>query len=55
MTSGSDLRLVGMGASPYTRKLRAALRYRRIPYRFVVVGICSATDQGAATSPATAR
>lgn len=33
-----DLRLVGMGASPYTRKLRAALRYRRIPYRFVVVG-----------------
>ncbi len=38
MTSSSDLRLVGMGASPYTRKLRAALRYRRIPYRFVVIG-----------------
>jgi glutathione S-transferase len=33
-----DLRLVGSGASPYTRKLRAALRYRRLPYRFVVVG-----------------
>ena len=33
-----DLRLVGVGASPYTRKLRAALRFRRIPYRFVVVG-----------------
>jgi glutathione S-transferase len=33
-----DLRLLGIGASPYTRKLRAALRYRRIPYRFVVVG-----------------
>lgn len=34
----ADLRLVGVGASPYTRKLRAALRYRRIPYRFVVMG-----------------
>jgi glutathione S-transferase len=33
-----DLRLVGVGASPYTRKLRAALRYRRIPYRFVIMG-----------------
>jgi len=33
-----DLRLIGVGASPYTRKLRAALRFRRIPYRFVVVG-----------------
>jgi hypothetical protein len=34
----SDLRLLGVGASPYTRKLRAALRFRRIPYRFVIVG-----------------
>ncbi len=33
-----DLRLVGVGASPYTRKLRAALRFRRLPFRFVVVG-----------------
>ena len=33
-----DLRLVGVGASPYTRKLRAALRFRRLPYRFVVPG-----------------
>ncbi len=33
-----DFRLVGVGASPYTRKLRAALRFRRIPYRFVIAG-----------------
>ena len=33
-----DLRVVGVGASPYTRKLRAAMRYRRLPFRFVVVG-----------------
>lgn len=38
MAARQDLRLVGVGASPYTRKLRAALRFRRIPYRFVVVG-----------------
>ncbi len=34
----THLWLVGTGSSPYTRKLRAAIRYRRIPYRFVVVG-----------------
>lgn len=33
-----DLILIGSGSSPYTRKLRAALRYRRLPYRFVVIG-----------------
>jgi glutathione S-transferase len=36
--TSSPLWLVGVGASPYTRKLRAALRFRRIPYRFVVAG-----------------
>ncbi|MGF1456977.1 MAG: glutathione S-transferase family protein [Alphaproteobacteria bacterium] len=38
MSTEMDLRLVGIGASPYTRKLRAALRFRRLNYRFVVVG-----------------
>ena len=38
MSSERDLRLVGVGASPYTRKLRAALRFRRLPFRFVVMG-----------------
>ena len=33
-----NLKLVGVGASPYTRKLRAALRYRRLPYHFVIAG-----------------
>lgn len=38
MMAGDDLVLVGSGSSPYTRKLSAALRYRRIPFRFVVIG-----------------
>lgn len=30
--------IIGVGASPYTRKLRAAMRFRRVPFRFVVAG-----------------
>jgi len=39
-----SLRLVGAPGSPYTRKMRALLRYRRIPFQFVVRG--SKEDQG---------
>ncbi|MGB0922117.1 MAG: glutathione S-transferase family protein [Alphaproteobacteria bacterium] len=38
MAPDCDLKLVGVGASPYTRKLRAALRFRRLPYQFVIAG-----------------
>jgi len=34
----NDLRLVGSSVSPYTRKVRALLRYRRIPFQFVRAG-----------------
>ena len=38
MPDDREFRIVGVGASPYTRKLRAAARFRRLPFRFVVAG-----------------
>jgi glutathione S-transferase len=40
----SLLRLVGVPASPYSRKLRAVLRYRHIPHAWVLAGSRDARD-----------
>ena len=38
MTVPLPLVLKGAPGSPYTRKMLALLRYRRLPYRYLVVG-----------------
>jgi glutathione S-transferase len=43
-SSDTPLRIVGMPGSPYSRKLRAVLRYRRIPYAWIHMGSPEAHD-----------
>lgn len=44
MIDHAPLTLSGAPGSPYTRKMLAVLRYRRIPYRFVIAGSAAAAD-----------
>lgn len=44
MTDLNPITLSGAPGSPYTRKMLAVLRYRRIPYRFVIAGSAAAAD-----------
>jgi len=40
----SEIKLVGAYASPYSRKMRAVLRYSRIPFRWILRGLAEDVD-----------
>jgi glutathione S-transferase len=51
MTIPAPLRIMGAPGSPYTRKMRALLRYRRIPYVFVLQNSAEAAELPKAKVP----
>ena len=51
MTLATPLRMMGAPGSPYTRKMRAVLRYRRIPFEFILQFSSEAEELPAAKVP----